>query len=127
MKVAVLADIHANLPALVAVLEDAALQGIELESKAFWCLGDVIGYGPHPVETLNFLKDYVDRQAWVMGNHEAMLADLLMPQDLKFIEDQSRLIRVVTKKGEGEEIVARGLFLTEDEWYRTNSTPIKTT
>ena len=42
MRVAVLSDIHANLPALDAVLADAGpVDGI-------WHLGDVVGYGPDP-------------------------------------------------------------------------------
>jgi diadenosine tetraphosphatase ApaH/serine/threonine PP2A family protein phosphatase len=109
----------------VAVLEDAACQGIELESKAFWSLGDVVGYGPHPVEALMFLKHYVDQKGWVMGNHDAMLADLVLPEDLETIQDQSGLIRAVTQKGEGVLIVARGLFFTKEDWGQTNSTPIR--
>jgi diadenosine tetraphosphatase ApaH/serine/threonine PP2A family protein phosphatase len=44
MRVAVISDIHANLPALEAVAED-----IEREAPdAVWCLGDLVGYGPDP-------------------------------------------------------------------------------
>lgn len=124
MRIAVLSDIHANLPALAAVLEDAAQQGIDLESKAFWCLGDVIGYGPHPVETLNFLRDYVDPQAWVLGNHEAMLADLVLPQEMEAGKDKSSLMRVNLEEGKGDEVVVRGNLLTYDEWFITTSPPV---
>jgi predicted phosphodiesterase len=125
MKIAVLSDIHANLPALVAVLGDAADQGIELESKAFWSLGDVVGYGPHPAEALKFLEDFVDPDGWVLGNHDAMLADLLLPEDLAKMEDQSGVLQAVTQKGEGVPVVARGLFLDKDEWAQTNTIPIR--
>ena len=44
MRVAVISDIHANLPALEAVAG-----AIEREAPdAVWCLGDVVGYGPDP-------------------------------------------------------------------------------
>jgi hypothetical protein len=42
MRIAVLSDIHANLPALDAVLSDAG------SVDAVWHLGDVVGYGPDP-------------------------------------------------------------------------------
>jgi hypothetical protein len=127
MKIALLADIHANWLALQAVIADAVDQGVDLSNKAFWSLGDVIGYGPHPAEALNFLKEHVDPQGWVLGNHEAMLADLVIPGDLEGIPDPNSLMRVVTQKGQGQEIIARGVFMTWDDWRRTNSIPIKTT
>jgi predicted phosphodiesterase len=44
MRVAVISDIHANLPALEAVSE-----AIDREAPdAVWCLGDLVGYGPEP-------------------------------------------------------------------------------
>jgi putative phosphoesterase len=52
MRIAVIADIHANLPALRAVLDDAAGIGCD----AIWCAGDVIGRGPHPNEVVELLR-----------------------------------------------------------------------
>ncbi len=46
MRIAVIADLHANLPALRAVVDDAARIGCD----ELWCLGDVVGRGPHPNE-----------------------------------------------------------------------------
>jgi predicted phosphodiesterase len=43
MRYAILADIHANLAALQAVLDDIAKQG---KVDEIWCLGDIVGYGP---------------------------------------------------------------------------------
>ena len=45
-------DVHANLPALRAVLEDAARIGAE----AIYCVGDVVGRGPHPNEVVEELR-----------------------------------------------------------------------
>ena len=44
MRVAVLSDIHANRPALEAVLEAIGETGAE----ELWCLGDLVGYGAQP-------------------------------------------------------------------------------
>ena len=63
MRIAVLSDIHGNLPALEAVL--AALEPYD----AVWQLGDVVGYGPQPNEVVARLID--ERAVGVRGNHDA--------------------------------------------------------
>lgn len=52
MRIAVLADVHANLPALEAVLDDAVALGCD----TIWCVGDVVGRGPHPGEVITELQ-----------------------------------------------------------------------
>jgi len=52
MRIAVIGDIHANLPALRAVLDDATSIGAE----AVYCVGDVVGRGPHPNEVVDELR-----------------------------------------------------------------------
>lgn len=64
MKYAIISDIHANLTALKRVIADALSQGVE----KFVCLGDIVGYGPQPDETLDCvraLSGYV-----IAGNHD---------------------------------------------------------
>lgn len=63
MRVLILSDIHANLPALEAVLEGA--QG---EYDAAWCLGDIVGYGPWPDECVQRVQDLA--AVSVIGNHD---------------------------------------------------------
>lgn len=63
MKIAILSDVHANLPALQAVLE-------YIEKKKFdaiWQLGDGVGYGPYPLECLKLLLDVCAFN--LIGNH----------------------------------------------------------
>lgn len=67
-RVAVLADIHGNLPALEAVLEAAEKTG----AQAFVLLGD-IALGPMPGPTLDLLANLGDRAIWVHGNCEREL------------------------------------------------------
>ena len=63
MRVAVLSDIHSNLPALEAVL--AAAGAVD----AVWHLGDVVGYGPEPNAVVRRLRDI--GAIGVRGNHDA--------------------------------------------------------
>lgn len=73
MRVAVLSDIHANRHALEAVAKDARERRID----EFWCLGDVVGYGAHPRETLEWVE--ANARWLVKGNHDHAVAsgDLL--------------------------------------------------
>ena len=52
MRIAVIGDIHANLPALRAVLEDVERIGAD----EVYCVGDVVGRGPHPNEVVEELR-----------------------------------------------------------------------
>ena len=63
MRIAVLSDIHANLPALDAVLADAGAV------DAVWHLGDVVGYGPDPDAVVERLRSI--GAEGVRGNHDA--------------------------------------------------------
>ena len=63
MRIAVLSDVHANLPALEAVLADAG------PVDAIWHLGDVVGYGPDPDGVVERLRDA--GATGVKGNHDA--------------------------------------------------------
>jgi predicted phosphodiesterase len=63
MRIAVLSDIHGNLPALEAVLE--ALKPYD----AIWQLGDIVGYGPQPDEVVARLAE--ENATGVRGNHDA--------------------------------------------------------
>ena len=64
MKIAIISDIHSNLPALEAVLKDISDKGI----KMIFCLGDIIGYGPFPKECFDLVKSTC--QIIIKGNHE---------------------------------------------------------
>lgn len=66
MRIVVLSDIHANLPALDAVLAAAG------PADAIWHLGDVVGYGPDPDAVVDRLRAI--GAAGVKGNHDAAAA-----------------------------------------------------
>jgi putative phosphoesterase len=71
VKIAVLSDIHGNLPALSAVLKDFP------SIDAITCCGDTVGYYPDANEVCNILRE---RNVFtVRGNHEAYLSGALTP------------------------------------------------
>lgn len=63
-RFAILGDIHANLDALNAVLDDCRAQGV----TDFLCTGDVVGYNACPRECLKIVRDL--GCPVVMGNHD---------------------------------------------------------
>jgi diadenosine tetraphosphatase ApaH/serine/threonine PP2A family protein phosphatase len=62
--VGVIADIHANLPALEAVFEAIDAAGVE----EVWCLGDVVGYGADPDACAEMARERCD--VCLVGNHD---------------------------------------------------------
>ncbi|HMP72749.1 MAG TPA: metallophosphoesterase family protein [Kiritimatiellia bacterium] len=64
MRYALLADIHANLDALNAVLEDARAMNV----THYACIGDVVGYNASPLECLKIIRDL--GCVTVRGNHD---------------------------------------------------------
>ena len=71
MNVVILSDVHANLPALQAVLEDVARTA---PGAPIWHCGDVVGYGASPNEVITELQRV--GATGVMGNHDlAALGD----------------------------------------------------
>jgi diadenosine tetraphosphatase ApaH/serine/threonine PP2A family protein phosphatase len=64
VQVAVVADIHANLPALEAAL--GAIDATEVEE--IWCLGDVVGYGADPDACAALVRDRCAIS--LVGNHD---------------------------------------------------------
>lgn len=55
-QIAIVSDIHANLPALEAVLADIALRQVD----RIICLGDLIGKGPSPAEVVDRIREVCD-------------------------------------------------------------------
>jgi len=64
VRVAVITDIHGNLPALEAVLE--AVEATEAEEV--WCLGDVVGYGVEPDACAALVRERC--AICLAGNHD---------------------------------------------------------
>ncbi len=69
MKVAVLSDVHANLEALSAVLEDVERRSVD----RILFVGDVVGYGADPGPCLALIENAGCR--CIAGNHDMAAAD----------------------------------------------------
>lgn len=68
MRTAVISDIHANLEALQVVLAHIDSQVGSQKVDRIVCLGDILGYGPNPVECVDLVAE---RCEWaLMGNHD---------------------------------------------------------
>ncbi len=63
-KLALISDIHGNLEALNAVLKHIESQGI----SEIYCLGDIIGYGPNPLQCIDTVISKCSRT--ILGNHD---------------------------------------------------------
>ena len=69
MRLIVFSDVHANLPALKAILSTIQGDGYDLAIHT----GDVLAIGPYPAECLDLLLN-LPRTRLVMGNHDAYYA-----------------------------------------------------
>ncbi|MEY3027759.1 MAG: metallophosphoesterase family protein [Phycisphaerales bacterium] len=64
MRIAIVSDIHANLAAFEAVIAHAKSVGYD----SMICLGDVVGYGPDPLECVDLVR--ATCQWSLLGNHD---------------------------------------------------------
>lgn len=64
MKLLLISDIHANWPALRAVLER------ESDADEILCLGDLVDYGPEPVRCVQWAADHLPPERVIQGNHD---------------------------------------------------------
>lgn len=68
-KIAIISDIHGNIPALNSVLEDIGKRAI----TRIICLGDLAGKGPNSAEAVDMIREHCDDV--VKGNWEVFLAE----------------------------------------------------
>jgi predicted phosphodiesterase len=78
MRIAVLCDIHGNLPALQAVLGEVEQAGVDLV-----VFGGDVAAGPLPVETIDVLATYRGPARFVRGNADRLMVESFdgMPKD----------------------------------------------
>ncbi|MGL4739183.1 MAG: metallophosphoesterase family protein [Sarcina sp.] len=69
MRLAIISDIHGNLYSLLRVLEDIDSQGVD----TIICLGDLVGYGPHPNEVIALIRK--KHIISLKGNYDASVVD----------------------------------------------------
>jgi predicted phosphodiesterase len=67
MRIALLSDVHGNLPAFEAVLADVDAQGPD----EIWCLGDLVGYGAQPDGCVALARERCNLS--LAGNHDLVV------------------------------------------------------
>jgi predicted phosphodiesterase len=83
-SVAIISDIHANLPALDAVLQEIDNLGVE----RILCCGDLVGYGPHPRECVEVLRQR--NIPCVLGNHDHYTLQVRDNAEIRKMEQELR-------------------------------------
>jgi predicted phosphodiesterase len=84
MRVLILSDLHANLPATEAVLDHAARGGW---GRAL-VLGDLVGYGADPRPVIDIVRNLHDATV-IRGNHDKVAAGIDDPADFNAIARQA--------------------------------------
>lgn len=119
MRIAVLSDIHANLPALNACLEKLE----ELPFDRIISLGDQVGYGPYPNEVIDLLR--TRRIPTVLGNHDAGAVGQI---SLRMFREPNHKLMSWTKKNLSQEnrdyLQNAPLTLTEGNWIAAHASPV---
>jgi putative phosphoesterase len=82
--VAVITDIHANLPALEAALERIDELGVE----RVYCGGDLVGYGPHPNEVCRLIEERAIPT--IYGNYDYAIARDLEDCGCAYVDQHDR-------------------------------------
>jgi predicted phosphodiesterase len=67
MRIALLSDVHGNLPAFEAVLADVD----STDAEEIWCLGDLVGYGAQPDECVELARTRCE--LCLAGNHDLVV------------------------------------------------------
>ena len=85
MRIALLSDVHGNLPALRAVLGDVDGSGVD----EIWCLGDLVGYGAEPDGCVALARERCDLV--LAGNHDLVVTGAIDITD--FSDNAARAAR----------------------------------
>jgi len=86
MRIAVITDIHGNLPALEAALAAIAAIGVD----GVYCGGDLVGYGPHPNEVCALIEDR--GIPTIYGNYDYAIGRDLTDCGCAYITPQDRAL-----------------------------------
>jgi len=119
MHYAIIGDIHANLAAFIAVLDDIKQQG---QVEKLWCLGDVVGYGPDPHECIELLLQ--TNHVCVAGNHD--LAAISKVDTAEFNPDAATACHWTAQQlspADVEYLASLPLVIEEDDFTLVHGSP----
>ena len=81
MRIGIFSDTHANVEALLAVIEAYKSERID----KYVCIGDTVGYGASPNECCNLVRELAEQT--ILGNHDAAVAGRM---DYSYYYDAAR-------------------------------------
>jgi diadenosine tetraphosphatase ApaH/serine/threonine PP2A family protein phosphatase len=118
MRLAILSDVHANLEALTAVIQDIEKSSVE---KVIF-LGDAVGYGADPNDCVRLIGDLCDIK--LLGNHDYVAMGLESPRHFNLMAKQSIVWTQKTLKRKSVERLSdfemEATFL---DYHLTHATP----
>lgn len=120
MKLGIISDIHANLPALRVCLKKLDDEKVD----KIICLGDLVGYGPFPNECCDLIRER--GISTVLGNHDgAITGDVPLKA---FLEPNHSLLKwtseVITPENKAF-LNSLDLTLTDEKWLAVHASPIQ--
>lgn len=106
MRLAVISDIHGNLPAFKATLQDLEQIG---EVDLIWCLGDLALGGTRPAECMTLLRELHDKHGKdkfkvIGGNTDRYLVTGKRPE-IKAAKDQETLQKYKTNFKQRDDVI----------------------
>jgi len=111
LRFAVISDIHNNLEAFRTTLDDISKQNVE----KICCLGDLLGYGPNPLECVDLMMDLRKKgkiETCLLGNHDQ--ATLFDPEGFNMIAEAAVFwTRDKLESARGNRAASRWDFLGE--------------
>jgi predicted phosphodiesterase len=116
--IAVLYDVHGNLLALEAVLEDARAAGAE----RFWLGGDYALFGACPAETLERLRG-LDAEVMVRGNVDRWASDPGEAPDDDFLQAAIADCRRALGEETADALAALPADAVRDGWHVVHASP----
>lgn len=118
MRIAIISDVHANLEALTAVMQDIENRNAE---KVFF-LGDAVGYGADPNKCIKLICDFCEIK--LLGNHDFVAMGLESPENFNIMARQSIVwTRKELKKKALERMSDFDMEATFLDYYFVHATP----
>lgn len=120
-KIALLSDIHGNLTALEAVIEQ-----LKPEQPDIWlCLGDIVGYGGQPAACIELIREL--GMVCVKGNHDAGVTGEL---SIKHFRNPNRRLIELTRdkllsKDQIEWLKKLPLIREGGDWVAAHASPVE--
>lgn len=100
MLYGIISDLHSNLEAVRAVVEEGKRLGIQ----KYICLGDIVGYNANPKEVIDIVRDELQPIAVIKGNHD------------EYVSQETELIGFNPQAAQAVQWTREQLTLDDRQW-----------